>query len=121
MQVTHTGGLRAWESGDGLTLYIEKESPRDLWEKPTVGGPEKLIFSSIPGDPVPMPSGFWFNTPGKIVFLEKAGVAMRAVYSSPTSIHAMRHQMSISPDGHYAVFTEYTENRSELILVEGFR
>jgi len=46
VQVTHTGGLRAWESGDGLTLYIEKESPRDLWEKPTVGGPEKLIFSS---------------------------------------------------------------------------
>ena len=120
-QVTHGGGLRAWEPDDGQRLFIEKESPRGLWERSVASGEEKLILSSHPGDPVFTNAGIWFNTPRGITVLNKRGAEFRPLFVTPTSMHSMRHQMSISPDGRYAVFAQYTENRSELLLVDGFR
>lgn len=120
-QVTRGGGLRAWESDDGQRLFIEKESPRGLWEKSIASGEEKLILSSHPGDSVFTNAGIWFNTPRGISVLDKRGAEPRPLFVAPTSLLSLRHQMSISPDGRYAVFAQYTENRSELLLVDGFQ
>ena len=120
VQVTQNGGLRAWESNDGQRLFIEKESPRGLWEKSLASGEEKLILSSHPGDPVFTHAGVWFNTARGIQFSDNPATGLRSLFVTPTSLPSMRHQMSVSPDGRYALFAQYTENRSELLLVDGF-
>ena len=121
VQITLAGGLRAWESDDGQKLFIEKEAPRGLWERSLASGEEKLLISSHPGDPFFTNAGIWFNTARGIQFLDQSTMRLQPVYASPTFMQSMRHEFSISPDRRYAVFAQYTENRSELLLVDGFR
>lgn len=121
VQVTLAGGLRAWESDSGEKLFFEKDAPRGLWERSLTSGEEKQLISSHPGDPFFTNAGIWFNTARGIQFLDQSTMRRRSVYVSPTSLQSMRHEFSISPDRRYAVFAQYTENRSELLLVDGFR
>ncbi len=45
IQVTQGGGYEAFESVDGNTLYyLRTQEKRELWAKPTAGGPEKRVL-----------------------------------------------------------------------------
>ena len=46
VQITHNGGLKAWESSDGSAVYYSSESggQRAIWRMPVRGGEPTLVL-----------------------------------------------------------------------------
>jgi Tol biopolymer transport system component len=112
----------AVESVDGKLVYYVR--PGGIWCVPVAGGPERELFESAidPGSLEVDRRGIYFLANSTIT---KNGDLM--FYRFPkgpiTKIAGVetRYGSSLSPDGHYLVYTKMTSTGSDLMLVENFR
>jgi Tol biopolymer transport system component len=122
--VTRHGGVTAFESSDGRSIYYSKgRGQTSLWRIPASGGKEEQVLASIqwlsfavtpdgiffvPGDAGVTPSIRFFN------FRTGAVAVIAAIEGTP------HNGLSVSPDGRHLLYSQTDQQSSELMLVENF-
>lgn len=129
-QITDQGGMVAIPSFDHQWIYYTKPGMAGLWRKSLSGGGEQQVLSAPPDGFqgyfaltsqgiyfFNRESGTWsinfvnFSSPGRIT-------RVRAISASrePTPVSGL----SISPDGHWLMYSSMAEASSNITLVENF-
>jgi Tol biopolymer transport system component len=120
MQVTHTGAGAAFESADGKSLFFI--SHEVLFRVPVGGGVEKQVAPVVVGwDSLSVTAkGAYFLSDAKTLQLldEKTGL-IRTV--ARLEKHSVANGITVSADDAYLVFSEVSNSRQDIMLVEGFR
>jgi Tol biopolymer transport system component/predicted Ser/Thr protein kinase len=121
VQVTRYGGYNPFESDDGKTIYFSKSDARfgPLWSVRTEGGGETAVLDSV------LAGGFAVVRNG-IYFVSRSSLRY---YSFPTGISKSILTiekpeglgLTVSPDGHWLLYTQVDQGGSDLMLVENFR
>jgi serine/threonine protein kinase/Tol biopolymer transport system component len=130
-QVTHGGGHFALESPDGKWLYFDV-SGAALRRMPTGGGEETDVVRDVASASVERPAGA-FNVTSKGVYYlaspaEQKGALIRFVGydgGEARTLGAISRPpaagLSLSPDGHFLLYSQFDQSAAELLLVENFR
>ncbi|MGA2772866.1 MAG: protein kinase [Bryobacteraceae bacterium] len=125
VQVTHSGGGKAFESPDGKYLYYYDRAPGvaggSLCRMPVEGGEKVQILPQVnPFGFAVTAKGIYFRAPGErtIQFRDTATGKVRTLATVDTFFGA---GMSASPDDAYVVWCQTDRNTQDLMLVEGFR
>lgn len=125
VQVTKEGGYFAVESPDGKSLYFTREEFGSLWRMPVVGGPEQQVLDRTPALGFVLGNGgIWFLPGGhddanrELKFLD-LGTGKVGACSGP--LGRLQGDLSVSPDGRFAIYTKADNPGSDLMLVENFR
>jgi hypothetical protein len=140
VQVTHDGGVIAFESPDGAVLYYSKGTEPGLWKKNLPEGEEIPVLTDFSWAPI----GFWQVTSQGIWFVERdrraasrapllkllphAGgpAKVLATLDEAVSPHgfaggfAVWHPLAVSPDREYLLITELDQRQSNIMVAEGF-
>jgi len=129
--MTKKGGLAAFESPDGKTLYYARSDARGLWAVPREGGAESpvLEYPAVGGwgHWVVGERGIYFVRPdatGHHPTIELFSFATRRVTRLATlerEVAPWVHALDVSPDGRWALCSLNEQSNSDLMLVENFR
>ena len=129
-QVAKTKGAdEAFESLDGNFVYYAKLDLPGIWKVPVAGGDETQVlerggrnvwaltsqgicFFDLSGSTGPALNFYNFTT-GKVTLLRG--------FSKDTRIDTADDSLTISPDGHWILYTQLDQSGSNLMLVENFR
>jgi Tol biopolymer transport system component len=123
--VTRHGGYVAHDSPDGRFVYYSKgRGQTTLWRVPANGGEEQQVLQSVGWQSFAVvPDGIYF-VPGEtsdtrsIQFFSFRTGAVTVV----APIEGTPNQgLSVSPDGHYILYSQTDQQSSELMLLENFR
>lgn len=124
VQLTRNGGVFPFESSDRKDLYFATRG--SLWRVPVVGGEETEVLTSIDERAWAVVSeGIYFaqaNPDGgtSVRFLRFGTGKVKAI----TTINrrfGCTGGFSLTPDGHYLLYTQQDQSGSDLMLVENFR
>jgi Tol biopolymer transport system component len=125
VQVTRKGGSAAFESPDSQWIYYTigyEDSP--LWKMPRDGGEETQVLESVEQHAVAIvKEGIYFiprpDSAGhhSIQFFNFATKTIRSL----STIDRIDHYLSVSPDGHWILYSQIDQIGSDLMLVENFR
>lgn len=125
IQFTKNGGLSARESGDGQYVYYTKLTELGLWRLPRSGdGEEEKVLPGIrSGDFEIGKQGIYFSRHApqdfRISFLSfGTGETTQLYRRSGPFEHT--HQLNVSPDEKWLLFSESPMATSELMLVQNF-
>ena len=133
VQVTHGGGIHAFESADGKYLYYAKgRGKKGLWRKAfsVPNGREEPVLESL------QYWGWWALAPQGIYFLEEPesprlakvrleffDLASKRITELATLEKPVNHSIPaicLSPDGRHLVYTQVERGGSDIMLVENF-
>lgn len=124
-QVTQEGGYAALVSANSQLLYYTKHGQPGLWRISGDGSSEQLVLSTLQsGD-----WGNWTLTQEGIYFVERTTTPRLALYRFSTqriehvvalSQAPMPNQLglTVSPDGHWLLYTQLDQTESDLMVVE---
>ena len=129
VQITHSGGLKAWESSDGSAVYYSSESAgqRAIWRMPVRGGEPTLVLR-LPlhtmwgGEWILKPDGiYWLSErPGSPLAIERLSFATGG--SVPVIVPRGRYDhgsgFSVSNDGRWVVFSGMDYHGTEIMMLE---
>jgi Tol biopolymer transport system component len=129
-QVTRHGGIAAFESPDGKTLFYSKGLPGEIWKTPTTGGLEERVDAQLNN----IEWGNWAITSKGIYFLRQVGsqgayigfydFGLRRVIrvgSTNKPVDVGQSNLSVSPDGRWLLYSEIDQLVSDIMLVKNFR
>jgi Tol biopolymer transport system component len=123
MQVTKKGGVVAFESPDGTTIYHTKDSVRGLWKVPVEGGEETLVLKQV-GRGYWLPWGltvegiYFYNADTKVIeFFSFATHKITQIAKPEKAVESL----AVSPDGRSILFAQMDRDESHIMLVENFR
>jgi Tol biopolymer transport system component len=122
VQVTHSQGGAAFESADGKYLYFVSDPANALFRLPVGGGEEKQVAPVVAAwdlFSVTAKGVYFFSDPKTLQLLDEKTGLIRSV--ARLEGHSVQSGITVSPDSAYLVFAVQTSNRSDLMLVEGFR
>ena len=127
VQVTKQGGIQAFESPDGKTLYYEKgwgEGAPSLWKVPVEGGADTLVLEHLV-------SGHWNNwalTAEGVYYcnfstkaIEFFSFATQRITQIAKAEKPPLGGLAASPDGHWILSGQRDQDASHIMLVENFR
>jgi Tol biopolymer transport system component len=124
IQMTHHGGLVAFESRDGRSLYYTKDLADGLWALPMDGGEEGLVVVSNVGRTFALIEDGIYYIPAPAA----DGTTSLRFYSLAThkydEIAMIREEFSglaVSPNHKTILFSALTRSGSNVMLVENFR
>jgi Tol biopolymer transport system component len=122
-RVTHGGGLEAYESADGKTLFFTRTFNSPLLARPFAGGPERKVLECVP------PKGFAVGPNG--IYHLGCTKDLRAVplyLLDPATgrdrlLGKLEHAfgLTVSPDGKMILYTKIENQGSDLMMIENFR
>jgi len=131
MQVTKNGAFEGFESADGKFFYFTKRSwDAELWRVPANGGEEVSVLG--PGKLISRRNwaltdrGVYFavaETPARQViefFSFDTGKVSR-VFTPEKQLVSATPGLSVSPDGHWLLYTQVDQRGSDIMLLENFR
>jgi len=127
--VKQKGADEAFESLDGKFVYYAKLDVPGIWKVPVEGGEETMVvnrgrrsvwaltsqgicffdLSSSTG----LALNFYNFATGKVTLLRE--------FSKDTSVDTVDTALTVSPDGHWILYTQLDQSGSNLMLVENFR
>ena len=131
VQVTKSGGVKAWESRDGRFLFYSTGAPTPaIWRAPVQGGTPTLVLklpegTAWGGEWVLTDAGIhWLNRQASprpaIEFLSFAsGRVTRAV--TPLGAYDVGSGFSVARDGRWLVFTQREYSSSDIMMLEEVR
>jgi Tol biopolymer transport system component len=134
IQVTKNGGLLAFESTDGVTLYYLKEDPArmaglggnpywnegDLWAMPVSGGAETRLLQCTGANFAVVKQGVYFID-DRDEHLKMFGFKTHRIKTITAVPGPIGDEISISPHGQSMIYAKLDHAGSELALVEKFR
>jgi eukaryotic-like serine/threonine-protein kinase len=127
--VTKSGGEEAFESADGQVVYWAKRGVPGIWRVPAKGGEETLALDATS-------ESLWALTGQGIYFFDlknPLGPALKIYnftagkttllrqFPKDTRIDTSSTALTVSPDGHWVLYTQFDQASSDLMLVENFR
>ncbi|MFN0170341.1 MAG: hypothetical protein ACKV22_28310, partial [Bryobacteraceae bacterium] len=124
-QVTRYGGYVAAESVDRRYLYYSKRDSSELLRMPIEGGGEEKVLDGLAHGTtfgVTADGIYWIATATggrlSIRFLDfrNRRTTIIATIQKPVDLH-----LSISPDQHWVLYTQFDQSGSDLMLVENYR
>jgi Tol biopolymer transport system component len=126
IQVTRNGGGLPFESPDGKWLYFAKgDGATGLWKMPVEGGPETQVVKAVyRANFVVLDRGIYFTPPrgangeSAVQFLDFSTGATKTIYPIDKTVDL---GLTVSPDGHYVLWSQIDHQGSNLMLVENFR
>jgi eukaryotic-like serine/threonine-protein kinase len=126
VQVTKNGGLVAFESVDGKSLYYTKsDSSPSLWKMPVASGEETQVVPEVYYRTFATAEhGVYFVPPPKpdgrssIEFLSFTTGVTKTVLPL---VRRISFGLSVSPDNRSLIYTQYDQAGSDLMLIENFR
>jgi eukaryotic-like serine/threonine-protein kinase len=126
VQVTRNGGASPCESPDGKWLYFVKDDgAAGLWKMPVEGGPETEVVKAVYRSNFAVQDrGIYFTPPrgasgeSAVQFLDFSTGAIKTIYPIDKTIDL---GLTVSPDGHYVLWSQIDHVGSNLMLVESFR
>jgi Tol biopolymer transport system component len=128
VQVTKKGGLAAFESPDGKTLYYAKgQNAPGLWKLPLQGGEETPVLEQLDAGYW----GYWAVVQDGIYFYDASTKAIEffSFATHKTTEIAKPEKpplqynpgLAVSPDGHWLLYAQVDEDTAHIMLVENFR
>ena len=130
IQITRNGGFAPLESADGKYIYYTKFDAPGAWRVPVEGGVEIKVMDEPPqgfwGYFAVGPDGLYFggddgnHKPG-LKFYDFATNKISVIGATGRDPYYGAPGLSISPDGHFALFVQLDEGRDNLMLAENFR
>lgn len=120
VQITQQGGFAPLESEDGQTIYYcQRSGPGPLMKVPANGGEETQILDTIRyrGFAVTR-AGIYFTIGRELRYLSVATGKSNPILTSEKPV---TDGLSVSPDGHWLLYTQVNRGGSDLMLVENFR
>ena len=122
--ISGNGGALGIESPDGKFLYyVKRPQPSALWRIPIAGGEETQV------DPNVVEQG-WDISPDGIYILRRGGIVDFLSFATGKLSQAAEglgdqhndvHEISVSPDGRWLLYTRHDRLESTIQVVEGFR
>jgi Tol biopolymer transport system component/DNA-binding winged helix-turn-helix (wHTH) protein len=127
-QVTKKGGMAAFESPDGKTLYYAKgQTVPGLWKLPVQGGEETPVLEQLGagywGYWAVVQDGIYFydaNTKA-IEFFSFATHKITEIAKPDKAPWRYNPGLAVSPDGRWLLYAQVDEDTSRIMLVENFR
>jgi Tol biopolymer transport system component len=121
--VTTNGGLVAFESANGQTLFFLKEADRALWQMPVGGGPESKVLENVTRrNFIPAADGIYFMQRTEqgysYQFLNFTTGQVRAFGSTTRQIGNV---VTVSADGRWFAYSQQDHAGSDIVLVGNFR
>jgi len=118
-------GFNPWESSDGKVLYFADRLDESTIRMEPLQ--KQGIESTLPGIPkisnagsfVVVPRGIYFmpfDTPRSLHYFDFATKRLQPVFD----VNKFFRDPSVSPDGHWVLYTEMDEGNADLMLVENF-
>jgi Tol biopolymer transport system component len=128
VQVTKKGGMAAFESPDGKTLYYAKgQNAPGLWKLPVQGGEETHVLDQLG-------AGYWgywavvqdgiyfYNINTKAIeFFSFATHKITPIAKPEKAPLRYNPGLAVSPDGRWLLYAQIDEDTSHIMLVENFR
>lgn len=125
VKVTQGGGFIAQESWDGRSIYYIKDATGPLLRMPAAGGPEEQVLPSVYAlSFIPDREEIWFvpYEPGRSnPSVRFYAFKDRKVSTRSAPLDRVYGDLTLSPDGRYALYTHTRRDGSDLMLVENFR
>lgn len=131
IQITQSGGFRAFESADGNYLYYAKGRGKPgLWRRSLLSGKEEPVLVSL------QEWGWWALGPGVVYFFEvshaanpqfrlKAFNTVDGRIREISTLHSLPMMatsvMTISRDGQHLAYAQIDSVDADIMLVENFR
>jgi Tol biopolymer transport system component len=125
-QITKQGGAYAVESPDGKFVYYlrawDQSGNTELWRVPVDGGDEIRIIESVcPQFFSVVERGIYFFSGWKNASVQCFNFATRKVETVAKVEGSIAYGFSVSPDSRWLLYAAYTNDQSDLMLVEKFR
>ena len=126
VQVTHKGGWTPKESPDGKVLYYLLPDSLDVWKVAIGGGEETRVLGSVSEFAVTA-EGIYFIEIGTRLWVGTVGNSLKFFSFAKGTTEKVAdvklnplNGLSVSPDGHYVLFSQIDPFVSDLMLVENF-
>ena len=126
VQITHRGGLKAWESIDGSLIYYSRESAAEsaIWRMPVRGGDPALVLrlprgTSWGGEWIVKPEGiYWLNAHrGARIELFSFATGRSVPVIVPRGPYDHGSGFSVSNDGRWAVFSGMDYHGTDIMMI----
>lgn len=131
VQISHNGGLKAWESSDGSAVYYSSESAGQsaIWRMPVRGGEPTLVLRLPRGTPwggewILKPDGiYWVNPSGSPLAIELFSftTGRSAPVIVPRGPYDHGSGFSVSNDARWIVFSGRDYHGTDIMMVETSR
>jgi Tol biopolymer transport system component len=126
VQVTKKGGLVAFESADGKSLYYLKERNGSLWKMPLDGGVETQVLDLVIQKAFEVAqNGIYYITSSpkgrSLRFLEFDSGSSTELANLPSIDNSIASGLAVSPDRKTILYSQIDQAGSDLMMVEGFR
>ncbi len=123
-QLTHKGGLVAFESRDGRSIYYTGATNRALWTLPLSGGKERLVLDSVCARAFAVArDGIYYlacsDGGNSINFRRFATNQNEEIVPLKEAVDGMG--LAVSPDRKTFLFTVWARNGSNVMVVDNFR
>ncbi len=126
VQVTRDGGIKAWESNDGRSLYYA-DTTRGIWQMPADGGQPTLILqqpegTAWGGEWIPTPEGIYWrkvSVPRDTIELFTFATRQSVPAILPAGELEGGSGFSVSKDRRWVVFSQRDYHGSDIMMVEG--
>jgi Tol biopolymer transport system component/predicted Ser/Thr protein kinase len=121
VQVTRSGGYAAFESEDGKTIYYTKSdaAPSQAWRVPAEGGGETAVLDSVFLSSFAVThDGIYFVSRPRLQYFGFSTGTSKPILTSEKPLGL---GLTVSPDGHWLLYTQVDHGGSDLMLVENFR
>jgi Tol biopolymer transport system component len=120
--VTKHGGAVGMESPDGKYLYYTKRPASGLWRMPLGGGEETRVAEQALEQGWDMaPDGIYLLRKTGVDFLSFATLQLTPAAEGIADEHHDVHELSVSPDGKWLLYTRHDRSEASIQIVEGFR
>jgi len=132
-QVTRHGGYAAFESSDGQSLYVTRDTEPGIWRLPIGGGDEiRILTEPSPGhwgDWALSARGIYYVSESSphpashpsIEFFDFASKRVSRVAELAGLPPAFDPGFAVSPDGKRVIFSQVDTSAVDIMLVENFR
>jgi hypothetical protein len=120
--VTRSHGGAAYESADGKHLYFYSEATGALFRMPVDGGEETQVAPAVASwdqISVTQKGVYFFSDATTLQLLDEKSGLIRTVFRLQG--HSPSNGITVSPDASTLVFSDQSNVRSDLLLVEPFR
>jgi Tol biopolymer transport system component len=124
-QVTKEGGLVAYESADGTTLFYTKSESSPLFARPLSGGAERQLLDGVTSRAfVPVDDGIYYigrrsdNGQYPLQFFRFSSQTSEVLTNVDGSIYI---GLSVSPDRMAILFTKTVKSGANLMMIENFQ
>ena len=121
VQLTREGGVSAYESPDGKSLYYTKERGRtSLWKIPVDGGEESLVLNGVYHVSFTGANAGMFFVLSDLRSIQELSYAIGETRVVAVAAELIQHP-NLSPDGRWILYTQNEPGGNDLMLVENFR